>query len=60
MDVFSLEEFMSWNFIMFPQQHKRRQTGTFCQDAGGENSPQRGNVNEVRFTPCGGVKVVFQ
>lgn len=36
------------------------QTDTFCQDAGGENSPQRGNVNEVRFTPRGGVKVVFQ
>lgn len=26
MDVFSLEEFMSWNFSMFPQQHKYRQT----------------------------------
>lgn len=36
------------------------QTDTFCQLAGGENSPQRGNVSEVRFTPCGGVKVVFQ
>lgn len=36
------------------------QTDTFCQDAGGENSAQGGNVIEVRFTPCGGVKVAFQ
>lgn len=33
---------------------------TFCQGAGGENAPQGGNVIEVRFTPCGGVKVVLQ
>ena len=33
---------------------------TFCQDAGGENSSQRGDVSEVSVAPRGGVEVALQ